>query len=107
MEEIFQNLLSEVEAHPDLSIEDVIDSLAGKYALSADDIAEIHEAFSMLNAINDKAIDLAEKKAEGRTRNGWVCSQLDSLSDRVGDDSVVTEIVSAVKSEVDNIESQD
>lgn len=106
MEEIFQTLIAEIEAHPEKQLQDIIHSLSKEYNLSADDVAEISDAFAALDAINDKAIDLANQKAEGRTLNGWVGSQLENISDRVGNDSVISDIVSGVQNEVNNIESK-
>ena len=100
MEEILKSILATVEAHPGQSVESTIKTLGSKFNLTEDELSEILESFSILDSINEKAIDLENARKEGMTRNGWVTKQLETITEAAGDESV--EVISQMGEGIEN-----
>lgn len=85
MEEIIQCILEEIGRNPNVPVEETIKSLLQRMDLTPEDITEISDAFSTLDAINDNAADLSKKRKDGMTRNGWVLEKISNLDEHLND----------------------
>lgn len=103
MEEIIQSLLTEIQRNPEVPVEETIKSLLQGMVLTPEDITEISDAFTILDTINENAVDLSKKRKEGMTRNGWVQEKLSNLDEHLNDysDKVNSQIEQGIKEAID------
>jgi len=83
MEEILDALLTEVEAHPEQNIEEILIAKANKYELSKESIEKLKNAFLLIDKIDQKQNELNDAYREGKTREQFVHEQLDAQFSRV------------------------
>lgn len=93
-----------IEQNPECSVEENLQKVIDGMGLDPQNVAEIKEAFKVLDAIQEKSLDLEEKKKEGVTRVGWLQGQMSEIAPNDDKDGeiIISQIENGVQSALDN-----
>lgn len=107
-EDVLQQLLTVVEANPDMPVEEAIKKALTDMNVDVESVDEIEESFRTLDVINDKSVSLANARKDRKTRHGWITDQLEGIADMAGNDAgeVIAEIEKGTKESLDNMLTQ-
>lgn len=94
-DKILISVLEIYENNTSLNLEEIIESICGQYDLSDKDKMLLADTFAYLDAFTDKTASLAQAKAAGKSRQGWVLSQMDEILEGRTEEEKV-QIVSAI-----------
>lgn len=108
MEEILKLLIEKIETNPNTPIEESIKAIASELGLNESEMADIHEAMITLDAINEKAADLARKRIDGVTLDKWIQEQLGNIETKAGakSEEVIAGLEEGVKTSLNNTLTQ-
>ena len=106
MDEILKELVDAIEVNND-SIESILLKVAKEKGLSDEELAEIQESFDTLTSINSKAIELDEARVNQITRDKWITSQLNSISENNPEkaDDIFLEIKKGIDEGLENLDN--
>lgn len=108
-DEILQKLLSEIESHPETSVEDLLKKIGAESGLSSEDLLELDDSFKTMEAIEKNSIELSEARKEGKTRSDWFNEKLSGIAEKCGSQAqtFIDEVENGIKTASDNILSQE
>ena len=78
-DKVMISVLETYEKNSSLSIDEILDLVCKQHGLSEEDKKLLADTFAYLDAFTDKTASLAQAKAAGKSRQGWVLSQMDEI----------------------------
>lgn len=102
LEQIIQSLLTEIERNPDVPIDQILTEAVKNIG---GDENEADEIISLLNRINNTALDLATAKEGSLTRADWISERLEKTAIELGENSAnyLADLDKAVNESLNNL----
>lgn len=84
--DIFAQLQSAVNEHPDLSAEEAIDIKLTEMGISEDTRSKVAEACRLIDSYQNEYDNLRAAKDHGKTRRAWLEHRLDKMTEQFPDE---------------------
>jgi len=88
--EILDDLLKELEAHPEQNIEDLLVAKAKEYNLSEDSLDILRDSFKIIDRISDQRHILANVRKEHGTRDTYISNSVAKLESTLPESKLMT-----------------
>lgn len=97
LNEVLTFVLKSLEGVPEDKFEEVLIEMLSQQGLNAEDIANVTEAFVLLDNIHEKVQMINEGRERGMSRKTFILNELEQITSGKADDEI-QEIIDAVDS---------